>query len=73
MIDSIVRREHLLAAGVPPAKADVYLDPLASATSEFLIDNLRRWAFFLATCAGESEDFKYTAEIWGPTPAQLAY
>lgn len=51
------------------------------APPQTVIDAMRRWgikkplerAHFLAQCAHESGNFKYTREIWGPTQAQNGY
>jgi len=63
----------LLAAGVSADRASVYLDPLNAAMLEFKINTPIRAACFLATVAWESEEFKYTREIWGPTKEQSGY
>jgi putative chitinase len=41
--------------------------------AEYSISTPVRQACFLATIGHESEGLRYTAEIWGPTPAQEAY
>ena len=38
---------------------------------EYEIHTPLRLAAFIAQIAHESGDFKYTREIWGPTPAQV--
>jgi putative chitinase len=64
---------HLLAAGIERRLAALYLDPLNAAAIKFDIVTPIRAAMFLAQIAWESEDFKATEEIWGPTPAQVGY
>lgn len=64
---------HLEAAGVPVARIAQFLDPLNAAMARFGIVSGDRPAMFLAQVAHESGGFRYLAEIWGPTPAQLRY
>ncbi len=64
---------HLTAAGAAPREADMVLAPLNLAMLEFQITVNERPAMFLAQVAHESAGFKYTSEIWGPTPAQAGY
>lgn len=54
-------------------RAPIYLEPLNSSMAEFHIDTLLRQACFLAQVAHESGSLAYTAEVWGPTPAQSGY
>ncbi len=63
----------LYAAGISQNRAAVFLDPLNAAMTRFEINTPIRAACFLATVAWESEEFKYTREIWGPTATQSGY
>jgi putative chitinase len=49
------------------------LPALLSAMRAYAIESPARAAAFLAQVAHESGGFKYTREIWGPTPAQKRY
>jgi putative chitinase len=51
----------------------VFVEPLNATFTEFQIDNPARETAFLAQVAHESGGFKYTRELWGPTPAQTGY
>lgn len=53
--------------------AQKWAGPLTAAMEEFFINTPARQAAFLAQIAHESGRFKWTREIWGPTPAQLRY
>lgn len=50
-----------------------YLPHLNAALQEFDIATPERIAAALAQFAHESGEFRWLAEIWGPTPAQLLY
>lgn len=67
-----LKEAHLEAAGVPRDRLG-FLDPLNAAMREFDITTGERPAMFLAQVAHESGGFRYLAELWGPTPAQLRY
>lgn len=43
------------------------------AMTDWQIDTAADRAAFLAQCGHESAGFRYSAEIWGPTPAQVRY
>ena len=64
---------HLSAAGASPELIARFLAPLNAAALEFEIVYRRRPWMFLAQVAHESGRFRYTSELWGPTPAQLKY
>ena len=64
---------YMLAAGVAQSRVDMYLAPLNAACREFDISTPMRVAYFLTTVTWESEDFRYTRELWGPDAAQLGY
>ncbi len=70
----ILSLENLMAC-MPDAgnRADLYYQALDSAMSEFGIESALQQACFLAQLAHESGSLRYTAEIWGPTTAQLGY
>jgi putative chitinase len=65
--------QDLDAAGVDAVRISVFLYPLNAACAEFEINTPRRASMFLPQVAWESGHFRYLAEIWGPTPAQLRY
>lgn len=50
-----------------------FADALVLACDEFEINTVDRLIPFLANIAHESGGFRYTREIWGPTPAQRQY
>lgn len=59
------------------AKAEVAAEYGLAAAVHFrtyaILDNGLRLAHFMGQCALESGDFRYTEEIWGPTPTQRGY
>lgn len=61
------------ATGCSPQRADTYAIPLSEGFQEFQITTPIRQAAFLAQVGHESASFRYSREIWGPTPAQAAY
>jgi putative chitinase len=61
------------ATGCNAAIAAQWADPLTFAMREHAIDTPARKAAFLAQVGHESGSFRYTRELWGPTPAQLRY
>ena len=63
----------LVNVGVRPSRAEQFVKPLALAMQEFGIATPARQAAFLAQVLHESGMLRYTAEIWGPTPAQQRY
>lgn len=54
-------------------RAQAFLPHLTAAMREFDIGTALRAGAFLAQIGWESTYLKYTAEIWGPTAAQLGY
>jgi putative chitinase len=66
--------ELLVAAvGCTPERAAKFAEPLSAACAAYGIDTNRRLAAFLAQIGHESGSFRYTSELWGPTPAQAGY
>jgi len=63
----------LANVGVRPSRSEQFAKPLALAMQEFGITTPARQAAFLAQVLHESGMLRYTAEIWGPTPAQQRY
>jgi len=63
----------LVNVGVRTSRAEAFAKPLALAMDEFGINTPTRQAAFLAQVLHESGMLRYTAEIWGPTPAQQRY
>jgi len=59
--------------GVSAANAERFAAPLEAARGRFVGDNPLRVAMWLAQIAHESGSLRYTAELWGPTDAQLRY
>lgn len=66
-------RADFAAAGVSDELTDKFFDAVNNACVEFSITTPLRSAHFLAQTAHESGRFRYVAEIWGPTPAQVGY
>ena len=54
-------------------RADAFAPALLEHMPAFAITGQKRVAAFLGTIAEESGEFRWTREIWGPTPAQLRY
>lgn len=57
----------------PIERANTWYIPLSSAMQEFEINTPARVAMFLANVGCESDRFRYTQEIWGPTAQQEKY
>lgn len=68
-----IKLAYLTAMGARPSDADRFLAPLNLAMIEFSITSIERPAMFLAQTAHESGLYRYTSELWGPTPQQLKY
>lgn len=65
--------DMLLAAGASIENANKYLKPLQDACVAYGIDTPAREAMFVAQTAEESGGYRYTEELWGPTPTQKRY
>ena len=61
------------ATGCTQARAELYAGPLTAACAMYGIDTPTRLAAFLAQIGHESGSFRYTSELWGPTPQQARY
>ena len=70
MITEQTLRRMMPAAG---ARLDAHLPYIFPAMQMGRIDTPARIAAFLAQLAHESGEYRYMAEIWGPTEAQLGY
>jgi len=55
------------------ARFTKYVNALNVACKQYDISTPKRIAAFLAQIAHESGMFRYSREIWGPTPAQIRY
>ena len=66
-------RSALLAVGATAARAQEVREPLAAACAMYDITGPARLAAFLAQVGHESGGFRYSSELWGPTPAQRRY
>ncbi len=54
-------------------RAHMFVDPLSAAMAFYNITTPIRQAMFLANIGHESGRLQFTAELWGPTPAQRRY
>ncbi len=61
------------AVGCTLGDAERFAEPLSMACAAYGINTPARLAAFLAQIGHESGAFRYTSEVWGPTPAQLRY
>lgn len=61
------------AAGIPVARAALWVAPMQSAFLYAQCSSIKRRAAMIAQVGHESGGFKYVREIWGPTPAQRRY
>lgn len=64
---------HLAMKGCPLDRANVWAPVLQEAMELFKINTETRAADFIAQLGHESGGLQWTAEIWGPTPAQVTY
>jgi predicted chitinase len=64
---------ELRAVGASQSRAEEILEPLRAACALYDITTPARVAAFLAQLGHESAGFRFTSEIWGPTPAQQRY
>jgi putative chitinase len=61
------------ALGCTRERAEMFAPHLDAACARYAIDTPARLAAFLAQIGHESGALRYTAELWGPTPAQTRY
>jgi len=66
----ILRR---IGPNISQAKADEYAPLLTSTMDRWEIDTFDEITMFLANLLHESGEFRWMAEIWGPTTQQLKY
>jgi putative chitinase len=64
---------RMVCPAAPAARLEKYIGPLNATFEEFEINTDLRQAAFLGQVAVESGEFRYTSELWGPTPVQLRY
>ena len=64
---------RLMCPRLPSARRAELLPHINAALARFGIDTKLRVAAFLSNLMHESGSFKYSREIWGPTPAQRRY
>lgn len=65
--------QFMRAMGLSQDKAQTWYEPIENAIFEHAIVSPFRAAMFLATIGHESGNFRWLAEIWGPTAAQKRY
>lgn len=70
---ALLTRAQLVKLGVKPTDSDKYLEPLNKYMRMHDITTPIRIAHFMAQILHESGYFKWTTELWGPTPQQTAY
>ena len=63
----------MAGTGCTSGRALGWLAPIQAACDAYEINTPRRVAAFLAQIGHESGGLRYTAEIWGPTLAQIRY
>ena len=61
------------ASAIKALGGEKYSGGIQSAAAKFGINSPLRQAHWLAQIAHESGRFRYTKELWGPTPAQKRY
>lgn len=66
----MINKEQILKICPNAKNVDEYLIYINKPS---VINTPLRMAMFIAQAAHESGEFKYTREIWGPTPAQIRY
>lgn len=54
-------------------EAEKYAGAMLEYAQQYGVTGPHQWAAFLAQTAHESGDFRFTQELWGPTPAQREY
>lgn len=59
--------------GIPAARAQLWVEPMAAACDMAEIHTVARWAAWVGQIGHETGRLRYTAEIWGPTAAQQRY
>jgi len=69
----LIDERILSAVGIPQTRINQYLPLLTKYAPNFGITSARAIQAFIAQTAHESGNFSFSRELWGPTPAQLAY
>jgi len=65
--------DFLKATGLTPARCAYWYAAVEQSMMEFAIVSPMRVAMYIATLGHESCGFRYTRELWEPTPAQQRY
>ena len=69
----LITTQAIRAAGANAVRSELWLEPLRAAAAAYGIATPKQIAAWLPQLGHESSGFKYTTEIWGPTPAQRRY
>ena len=68
----MITAAQLIAAGVDPAQAALFAEPLSAACAMYAIDSPKRIAAFVSQCSHESAGFSHLVEdLTYTTPARI--